>query len=113
MVGRGRADLDGDLHAGAVLQLVGVDARRETAGSTGAQDLARLVAVEGAAVAEHVDPARVRRAGLEHLPDHQRDVVVRAVGVLRRHDVRAEEGDLVDEPGAASSERRSSCTVSP
>ena len=67
----------------------------EAASHAGAQDLARLVGVEGAAVAEHVDPARVRRAGVEHRPGDERDVGVGVVGELGRHDVGAEEGGLV------------------
>ena len=53
---------------GPCCELVGVDARlRGRAPCPAREDLARLVAVEGAAVAEHVDPARVRRARVEHL----------------------------------------------
>jgi len=48
-----------------------------------------------AALAERVDPARVRRARRQHLADDEVDVRVGVVGVLGRHHVRAEEGDLV------------------
>ena len=50
----------------AVLELVGVDSRLQPAGHPRPQDLARLVAVEGSAVAEDVDPSGVRRTGVEH-----------------------------------------------
>ena len=67
-------------------------------GRAGGQDRPGLVGVEGAPLAEHVDPPGVRRARLEHRPGHEVDVAGRVVGVLRRHDVRAEERGLGGEP---------------
>ena len=43
-----------------------------------------LVDVEGAALAEHVDPPGVRRAACQHRPADQLDVVVAVVGGTRR-----------------------------
>ena len=48
-------------------------------------------------LAEHVDPARVRRAGGEHLAADELDVVVGAALVLGGHDVGAEERHVVGE----------------
>ncbi len=92
VVGRRRAELDGDLHAGPVAELVGVDARLQALLDPGLQHGARLLAVERAPLAEDVDPARVRRARVEHLAAHEVDVVV---GVVPgRDDVGAEERGL-------------------
>ena len=63
----------------------------------GLEDRPRLVGVEGALLAERVHPARVRRRRLEHRAGDQVDVAGRVVGVLGRHDVRAEERGLVGE----------------
>ena len=57
--------------------------------------VAGLVGVERAPVAEHVDPASVRRAGLEHGADDEGDVGVGVVRELGGHDVGAEVGGLV------------------
>ena len=92
VVGAGGSELDGELDAGAVAELVGVHARRQALGDSGLEDRAGLLAVEGALLAEDVDPARVRRAGVEHLASHEVDVAVGVV--LRRDDVRAEERRL-------------------
>ena len=51
--------------------------------------------VRAVRLAEHVDPAGVRRAGAQHRPGHQVDVLVAAAGVLLGHDVRPEERRLV------------------
>ena len=68
VVGGGGAELDRELHARAVAELVGVHARGQAALEAGGEDRARLVAVEGALLAEDVDPAGVGRAGVEHGP---------------------------------------------
>ena len=81
VIGRGGAELDAELHARARAELVGVDAQPEAGRAAGLQHRARLVGVERAPLAEHVDPAGVRRAGREHLAADERDVVVGAVGV--------------------------------
>ena len=62
--------------------------------------------VERAALAEHVDPAAVRRAGAEHLAADEVDVFVAPVGVLRRDDVRPEERDLARDLGGEPREAR-------
>ncbi|MDH6189065.1 hypothetical protein M2168_002097 [Streptomyces sp. CZ24] len=95
VVGAGRVELDGELDAGAVAELVGVHAWDEPPGASGGEDGAGGVAVEGAAFAEDVDPAGVGRAGVEHGAGDQVHVARRVAGVLGGDDVRAEIGDLV------------------
>ena len=70
--------------ARARAELVAVHAQAEARGAAGLEHRARLVGVEGAALAEDVDPARVRRAGGEHLAADELDVVVGAALVLGR-----------------------------
>ena len=70
------------------------------------EDRAGLVAVERAALAEDVDPARVRRAGVEHLALHELDVGVGVV--LGRDHVCAQEGSLV---GARRGDREAAALV--
>ena len=89
-------ELDGQLDARARGR-AGWRARRSArpGRAPGREDRPRLVGVEGRRrLAEHVDPARVRRAGVEHRAGDQGDVARRVVGVLGRHDVRAEERGL-------------------
>ncbi len=74
-------------------------AQSEPGVSAGEQDLTRLLGVECAALAEHVDPAGERQARGEHLPADEVDVVVGAMLVLGRHDMGAEEGDVVGQRG--------------
>lgn len=99
MVGRRGVELDGELDAGAVRQLVGVDPGVQPLGAARREDGAGLVAVEGALLAEHVDPAGVRGAGLQHRAGDQVDVPGGVVGVVGGHDVGAEVGDLVGVAG--------------
>ena len=64
-----RAELDGELDAGPGRELVAVHPGQQAGRDPGRQHAARLVTVEGVLagrLAEHVDPAGVRRAGLEH-----------------------------------------------
>ena len=74
VVDAGRAELDGEPHARARAELVGVQprpparARARPSGSPGPGRRRRPP------VAEHVDPPRVRRAGVEHRAGHQVDV---------------------------------------
>ena len=72
-------------------------AQAEAGSAARLEDPARLVRVEGALLAEDVDPARVRPAGLEHLAADELDVFVRAALVFGRHRVGPEEGDVVGE----------------
>ena len=97
VVGRGGADRAGQLDAGALAELVGVDAGLQTAGQAGLEDRAALVLVEGASLHEHVDPLGVLRGRVEHRPGHQRHVARRVVGVLGRDDVRPQVRRLVGE----------------
>ncbi len=95
VVDAGGAELDGEADARPRPELVAVDPEAEPGGAAGLEHRARLVGVERALLAEDVDPAGERRARLEHLADHERDVVV-GRGV-RGDDVGAEEGDVVGE----------------
>ncbi len=99
MVGAGGVEFDGEPHAGAVGELVGVDAGVQALRPARGEDRAGLVAVEGALLAEHVDPTGVRGAGFEHLAGDQVDVGGGVVGEFRGDDVGAEEGDLVGVAG--------------
>ena len=91
--------LDRELHAGAEAELVAVHAQAEPRVAARLEHGARLVGVEGALLAEDVDPARVGPARVEHLAADQLDVVVRAAVVLGRHGVRSEEGHVVGQLG--------------
>ena len=71
MVGRRRAELHRDLHAGARPELVGVEPRLQSPLYPGRQDRPGLVAVEGAPFTEHVDPFRLGRARVEHCRANQ------------------------------------------
>ena len=95
MVDGEQAELRGQPDAGPGTELVGVQPSLQPGGPTRLEDGARLVAVEGAALAERVDPPRVRAGGLEHRAGDQVDVGGR-VGAVG-DDVRAEEGGLVGE----------------
>src|SRR5699024_7264741 len=95
------AELRRERDAPGTAQLVAVHAQAETGGGAGAQHPLRLFGVEGALFAEDVDPAYVRGDGGEHLPADQVHVVVGVGGAvpaaeLARHQVRAEEGRLVE-----------------
>ena len=95
-----------ELHARAGAELVGVHARAPSPAACPAVRIARAWSrVEGAPLAEHVDPPGVRRGGGQHRPADQPDVVVGAVGVLGGHHVRAEEGGL-----GAGTRRRSAAS---
>ena len=74
VVGRGGADLGRDLDAGTGAELVRMDARPQPRGHAGREHRPRLVGAERAVLAEHVDPAGVRRAGLEHRAGDEVDV---------------------------------------
>ncbi len=95
MVDRRALEFDCELDTGARPELVAVQAPFESCAATCVQHRAALLGVERAALAEGVDPARMRRARVEHRAAHQRDVVVGAAVELRRHDVSAEECRLV------------------
>jgi hypothetical protein len=75
------------------------------------QDALRLGGVERAALAEDVDPAHERAHRFEHGAAHEVEVRGAVVFVLRRHDVRTEECDLVGDLGRESRERSSPATV--
>ena len=99
MVDRDEAELAGQLHAPAVRQLVGVEASAQAAVGPGGEDGSRLVDVEGAVLAEHVDPPGVRCGRREHGAGDEVDVVLGG-GVsleLDGDDVGAEEGRVLGE----------------
>ena len=97
MVDAGRAELDRQPYAGTRPQLVAVHAQPEPGRSAGLQDGPRLVLGEGVGgvrLAEHVDPAGVRRGGREHRAGDQVHVAGPVVPPLRRHDVGPEQRGL-------------------
>ena len=97
VVDRGESQLGGQPDARAGAELVGVQPAPQPLGLAGGEHGAGLVGVEGAGLAEHVDPAGVRGGGLEHRTGDQVDVAGRVLGVLGGHDVRTEERRLVGE----------------
>ena len=99
MAAQGRPKLDRELDARSLPELVGVHAQAEPGPAPRLEHRARLVGVERALLAEHVDPAGRGGAGLEHRPAHERDVVVGALGVFRGDDVGAEQRDVAGQLG--------------
>src|SRR5699024_1442287 len=96
-------ELGGERDAAAAAELVAVHPQPEAGRGAGVQHPGGLGGVEGAILAEHVDPAHVRGDGGEHLPGDQLDVLLGARAavpavVLPGHQVRAEEGRLVELP---------------
>ena len=89
VIHRRRAQLDREPDALAGPELAGVQPRVEPGSDSGGQDVTGLVDVEGATIAEHVDPAGMRCAGLHHLTGDQVDLRRAVVAELRRNDMRA------------------------
>ena len=75
VVDRREPELGGELDARAGAELVGVQPAPQAGGRPGLEDRAGLVGVERARLAEHVDPAGVRRGRLEHRAGDQVDVL--------------------------------------
>ncbi len=100
MVGRGCSLLHRELRARPVSQLVGVHPRPETRLASGLQHRPRLVDVEGALLAEHVDPPRAASACVEHRSAHEVDVGVGATGVLRGQGMSSEKRHVVGDAGS-------------
>ena len=103
MVDARGAERGGERDAAAAAQLIAVDAEAQAGRGAGAQHPLGPGGVEGALLAEHVDPAHVLRDRLEHLPRDEVDVLLRPGSavlavVLGGDEVRAEEGDLVELP---------------
>ena len=94
MVDTRGAQLDRELHAAGHRKLTGVHPGAEVLGHTRREDAPGLVDAERAALAEDVDPLRVRRTGRKHLARHQLDVAGRVFRKLRRDHVSAQEGRL-------------------
>ena len=94
MVRGGRPRRHGDLHAGTGPELVRVHPGQQPGRAPRGQDRRCLVRVERPALAEHVDPAGVRRAGAQHGAADQVQVPGPVAVVLGRHHVRPQEGDL-------------------
>ena len=100
VIHRGGAELDREPDTRAGAELAGVQPRVEPGGHSGCEDVTGFVDVERAAIAEHIHPAGVRRAGLQHRAGDQVDVGRAVVAELCGNDVRAEECRLVgDGPG--------------
>ncbi len=95
VVGAGRSEFDRQPYAAARRELVGVDPGAESGPDAGGENRAGTVLVERAPFAEHVDPAGVRRRGVQHRAADECGVVVR-IGIGRDH-VRAEVCRLVGE----------------
>ena len=99
MVDAHRPELAGQSHARPGAQLVAMHAHGQAGGATGPQDHPGLVLGEGVRrqrLAEHID-IRGRTLGddrRQHRPGHQIEVCRAVGGILGRHDVRSEEGDV-------------------
>ena len=113
MIGAGGAELAGKLNARTRPELVGVYSGLKAMTYARSQDGARRIDVECAALAEHIHPASVLRAGSEHLAGHELDVRRRIVGILRWHDVCSQIGRLVRPLPGKCQRAASSRTVSP
>ena len=70
MVHGGGAELDREPHARPRAELVAVHAQAEAGGAPGLEHRTRLLRVERSALAEDVDPARVRRAQAASISVH-------------------------------------------
>ena len=84
VVDAGRAELDRELDARALAQLVAVHAQLQPRLPPGLEHPARLLAVEGVRarrLAEDVDPPRVRGARAQHLSAHEVEVCRSPAGV--------------------------------
>jgi hypothetical protein len=97
VIGRCAPELDRQLHAGPVAELVRVQSSAEAACDAGLQHRSALVDVECSHLAERVHPPGMRRDGVEHVGAHVVHVVVRTPLELRRHHVGAEEGGVLGE----------------
>ena len=75
-----------------------VHATSEARGGSRREHAGGLLRVEGTRLAEHVDPAHVRGDRLQHVPHDEVHVSLCTARVLLGHEVRAEEGHLVDLP---------------
>ena len=102
VVRRRRAELDREQDALARAELAGVDPGDQPARPAGRQHRPGLIDAERAALAEHVHPAGVRRAGVEHRAAHQVHVRSGVPLELGRDHVRAEVGHL---PGGLGRQR--------
>ena len=71
MVDRARAQLDAELDAASLAELVGVQPQRQPVAGGGAQVALGLVAVEGAALEEHVGGLGAAGRLRQHLLDHE------------------------------------------
>jgi len=85
--------------AGARAELVGVHPGGQAPGPARGQHGGGLVRAERPVLAEHVDPAGVRGAGVQHRAAHQVHVSGHVAGELGRHHVRAEVGGLGSDLG--------------
>ncbi len=85
----------GELHSFAGAELAGVHAHTQPARGAGLEHAPRLLNGERPGLAEDVDPAGVRCAGVEHGAGDEINVGVGVPGIFGRYDVGAEERDLV------------------
>ncbi len=66
MVDGGTAHLHAEADPGAVVELVGLESQTQACAPAGLEDRSRLIDVEGAGLAEHVDPAHMGSDRIEH-----------------------------------------------
>ncbi len=79
MIHAGGAQLDGEFHAAAVVELIPVKAKTEPPLSSALQDVTRLTDGECATITEDVGPLGQWRTRIEHLAGNQVDVRVTIV----------------------------------
>ena len=108
MIGGGSAGLHRQLHAGPGAKLVGVHPGLQAGRGPGGEHGGRLVPAERAPLAEHVHPARLRRARVQHGAADQVHVAVRISVELRRDNMRAQVGHLRGDLGR---QRHAACLV--
>jgi hypothetical protein len=94
MIRRRAPELDRELYARSLTQLIGVQPGAETAGSSGGEHGSALIGIERSLLAERVDPPSRAGDSVDHLVADQRDVVVGAPFVLGRNDVGREQRRL-------------------
>ena len=97
VVDAGRAELDRELDAGAVAELVAVDPQPEPRARPASSTARASSSVKACAECGSQKTSTQRACGaaaVEHRPGHQVEVCRSVAGVLGRHDVRAQEGRL-------------------
>src|SRR5579863_6263209 len=94
MVSGGGAGRYCNLDAWPRTELVGVDPGLEAAAGAGPQHFGGLVSVKSPSITKNVHPLGKGGAAVKHLRAHEAYVGVSIAGILGRHHVGPEEGDL-------------------